>query len=274
MRTSRLLLALLGLIWGVTGVAAADYSVPVLKSENYQPPSWSAPSFSVVGSLAPTWTNNAFFSRDDRQRDVFLNGDVSLRLDGRLAPDLSYRFYARSEVEPFVREKDAQAAMALWGARLTQDIGGWRASAIYENRYQFAGIYDERLFTAHDLKGAISRDFTIGYVTLSPFMQGRYRFADVEEAEYYRLDLALGIEARLNDRWSIVSSPFFEAYWFTGGLNSGRQDQIYSVSLGLKYNIAPNVSLTASIAYEERVSNVALRHYQSIDVGPRLDFAF
>ncbi len=58
-------------------------------------------------------------------------------------------------------------------------------------------------------------------MTFSPFLQGRYRFADVAESEYYRLDMALGIEAKLNDRWSIVSTPFFEAYWFTGGLNSG-----------------------------------------------------
>jgi long-subunit fatty acid transport protein len=86
--------------------------------------------------------------------------------------------------------------------------------------------------------------------------------------------LALGIEAALNERWSIVSEPFFEAYWFTGGLNSGRADQIYSVSLGLKYNITPNVSLVAMIAYEQRFSNVDDRQYRSLDIGPKLNFAF
>ena len=59
-----------------------------------------------------------------------------------------------------------------------------------------------------------------------------------------------------------------------GGVNLGRADQIYSVSLGLKYNIAPNVSLTTNVAFEERLSNVGIRRYQNVDIGPHLDFAF
>ena len=81
-------------------------------------------------------------------------------------------------------------------------------------------------------------------------------------------------EAKLDPKWSIVSTPFIEAFWFTDGLNAGRQDQIYSVSLGLKYNIASNISLTTNVIYEARTSNVPLRHYTDVQIGPRLDFAF
>lgn len=268
----RVLLVLPWLVLGVSGAWAADYSV--LKSEAYQPPPSWAPTFSVVGTLSATWTDNAMFSRDNRRSDVFVEPDVSLRLDGRLAPDWTYRVYARTELEKFSRVRDADGAFALWGARVNRDIAGWRFSAVYENRYQFAGIYEEHLFTAHDTKGSVSGSFTFGTITLSPFAQGRYRFADLAEAEYWRVDLALGIEAALNERWSIVSEPFFEAYWFTGGLNSGRADQIYSVSIGLKYNIRPNISLVTLIAYEERFSNVDVRRYRSLDIGPKLNFAF
>jgi hypothetical protein len=65
-----------------------------------------------------------------------------------------------------------------------------------------------------------------------------------------------------------------EARWFTDGLNAGRLDQIYSASVGLKYNIASNISLTTSFLYEARDSNVPLRRYRDIQIGPRLDFAF
>jgi hypothetical protein len=274
MRKSGVFLALLWSAVGSASVLAADYSVPALKAETYQPPSWAAPRLSVVGSMAPTWTNNAFFSRDDRKSDWFFNGDVAVRMDGRFTPDLAYRLYTRTEIEPFAREKDANVSLALWGGRLTQNVMGWSASAIYENRYAFDGIYGERLFTAHDVKAALSRSFTVGSVILSPFVQGRYRFSGLPEAEYWRLDAALGIEVPLNERWSITSSPFFEAYWFTGGLNSGREDQIYSGSIGVKYNVTPSVSVSVNVAYEERISNVAERKYQNIDIGPRLDFAF
>jgi hypothetical protein len=273
MRGPGIWFALLWLVLGIDAALAADYSLQALKNENYQPPSW-APTVSIVGSLSPTWTDNAFFSRDDHKSDWFVNTDVSLRLDGRFTPDLSYRLYARTESDVFSREKEANDAVALWGARLTQNIAGWRASVIYENRYAYAGFYEDYLFTANDIRLALSRDFTISNVILSPSIQGRYRFSNLAEAEYYRLDLVLGIEAKLNERWSIVSSPFFEAYRFTSGLNSGRVDQIYSANLGLKYNISPSVSLTTSVAFEERVSNVAFRHYQNVDIGPKLDFAF
>ena len=115
MRRSGIFVVLLLLILGVNGVRAADISVQTINNENYQPPAW-APTVSVVGSLSPTWTNNAFFSRDDRKSDWFLNSDLSVRLDGRLAPDLSYRFYVRSEIDAFAREKDADWSMGLWGA--------------------------------------------------------------------------------------------------------------------------------------------------------------
>jgi hypothetical protein len=273
MRKLGMLLALLCPVLAIGGGQAADYSVATLKSESTPPPPW-APTFSAVGTLSATWTDNALFSRDNRRSDSFLEPDITLRMDGWLTPDLAYRLYVRTELETFEREKDANAAFALWGARLTRDIAGWSASVIYENRYQFAGVYDERLFTAHDIKGALSRSYTFGNVTIAPFVQGRYRFADLVEAEYWRLDLALGIEAALNERWSIVSEPFFEAYWFTGGLNSGRTDQIYSVSLGLKYNITTNVSLVTMISYEQRFSNIDDRAYRSLDIGPKLNFAF
>jgi len=71
-----------------------------------------------------------------------------------------------------------------------------------------------------------------------------------------------------------VSTLLFEAFWFTDGLNRGRQDQIYSADLGVKYNFTSNVSLTTSVLYEARISNVAVRRYRDLRIGPRLDFAF
>lgn len=252
---------------------AADRYEPALEHYNNNP-FYSAPTWSVLGSLSPTWTNNALFSENDRRADTFFEPDVTLRLDGNLSPDVSYRLYGRTEFAAFSRVDEAEAAFALWGARLSRDVAGWNASIIYENRYEFAGIYQERLFTAHDIKAAISRDFIVNNVILTPFIQGRYRISDLTETWDYRLDMALGIEVELTEQWSIVSTPFFEAYWFEDGLNAGRRDQIYSASIGLKYDIADNASLTTTIAFEERKSNAPLRDYRNIDIGPRLDFRF
>jgi len=248
---------------------AADAAVPATSE-----PVPQAPKLSVVGTISPTWTDNALFSRDNRLADFYLEPDVSVRLDGRFSPDLAWRIYARTEVDRFARVRDGDEAFALVGARLTQSLNDWRLSLGVENRYVFAGVFQELAFTAQDTIASVSRNVELGRVTLTPTVAGVYRFADLPEARRFRLDLILGIEARLNERWSIVSTPFIEGYWFTDGANAGRRDWISSASLGLKYNISDSVSLTSNVAYEVRASNMPLRNYHSLDIGPRLNFAF
>ena len=270
MRGSRTLLQVLG-FFSASGAFAADVDLIELKKIDYTS---MTPSWSVVGSLSPTFTDNALFSRDDRRKDFFYEPDVSLRLDGKLSPDLSYRIYARAQFESFATEHDGNAAIARLGARLTQNLYGWRITGQYENRYDYDGVFRDLAFISHDVSGSVSRDFSFGNVTFSPLALLTYRFSDLAEARRWRFDALVGIEVKLDPKWSVVSTPFIEAFWFTDGLNKGRQDQIYSTSLGLKYNIASNISLTTNVIYEARMSNVALRHYTDWQIGPRLDFAF
>ena len=164
-----------------------------------------------------------------RRRDFFYEPDVSLRLDGKLSPDLSYRIFARTQFESFATERLGDAAIARLGARLTQNLYGWRITGQYENRYDFDGVYRDLAFTSNDVMGSVGRDFQFGNVSLSPLALLTYRFSDLAEARRWRFDAVLGIEVKLDPKWSIVSTPFIEAFWFTDGLNSGRQDQIYSV---------------------------------------------
>jgi hypothetical protein len=249
---------------------AADVATPL----GYEAAAPSAPTLSLVGTISPTWTDNALFSRNDRRSDFYWEPDVSLRLDGKFAPDLAWRVYARTAIDNFAEVRDADEAFALIGGRLTKSVDDWRFNLVYENRYVYAGVFQELAFAAHDVQASIGRSFDFGNVTLSPLIAGIYRFADLEEARRFRLDVVLGIEVRLDSRWSVVSTPFVEGYWFTDGLNAGRRDVIVSGSIGLKYNITENISLTGNVAYEARMSNVPLRHYRSWDIGPRLSFAF
>ncbi|MBR0712392.1 outer membrane beta-barrel protein [Bradyrhizobium liaoningense] len=273
MRRSRILLSAVGL-FGASGAWAADLDLTDLKASSVSVPYYFVPSWSVVGSVSPTFTDNALFTRDNRKSDVYYEPDVSVRLDGNITNDLSYRLYARAQYEAFATEKDGNFAIARVGARLTENWNGWRFSAIYENRYDFDGVYRDLAFTSQDVMGSVARDVQFNNVTLSPLLLLTYRFSDLAEARRWRFDAVLGIEVKLDPRWSIVSTPLFEAYWFTDGLNAGRQDELYSADVGLKYNFASNVSLTTTVLYEARTSNVPLRRYRDLRIGPRLDFAF
>ena len=111
MRSSRILLQALGL-FSAGGALAAELDVVELRKVEYMSMS---PSWSVVGSVSPTYTENALFTRDDRRRDFFYEPDVSLRLDGKLTPDLSYRIFARAQYESFATEHLGNAAIARLG---------------------------------------------------------------------------------------------------------------------------------------------------------------
>ena len=264
MRKLNALASAFGLL-GMQQALAADEATPEVAHR---------PQWSVLVSFSPTYTNNGLFSRDDRRRDVYAEPDLTLRLDGKLTSDISYRLYGRSSFDTFAQEQVSNETFALVGARLTRNILDWRTSISYEHRFEYTGVYEDLLFIADDVLISTTRDFSYGPFTVSPTAQLSYRFADVPEARRYRLDLLLPLEARITSRWSLVSTPFVEAYWFTDGLNEGRQDIIYSTSLGLRYSIASNISLTTSANYEWRTSNVPLRHYRDLEIGPRLDMAF
>ncbi len=57
----------------------------------------SSPTWSVVGSLEGTYIDNAFFAPSGREGDFYVAPDVTIRLDGELTSDISYRVYARME---------------------------------------------------------------------------------------------------------------------------------------------------------------------------------
>ena len=91
---------------------------PALAGEESAPVALQRPTWSVFVSFAPTYSNNALVSRSDRRRDVYAQPDVMLRLDGKLASDISYRLYGRSSFDAFNEENFANETFALLGGRL------------------------------------------------------------------------------------------------------------------------------------------------------------
>lgn len=233
-----------------------------------------APVLGIAGTLSPNYTNNALFTPDDPQSDFYFEPDINVRLDGWIGPKTSYRIYARTELNAFASVEDGDSAFALVGARLSQDLGPWRASLVYENRHSYNGIFEDQAFSSNDVIGTLARDYTFGRLTVMPFFFAGQRFANVPESTRFRFDAVLGLEYRLAERWALISTPFYEVNWFEEGANQGRRDEFYSVDIGIEYALSDRVSLTASVVSEHRISNFPGRDYDMLEVGPRLDFAF
>jgi len=247
---------------------------PTGKEDTPIVPAPYVPTWSVVGTLSPLYTNNAFQTPDGAQSDVYFEPDISLRLDGRLAPSTSYRFYARSDFSAFARLNDADSSLARFGLRLAQDISDWQLAASYENRLAFDGVFEGEPRIANDLQATLARNFAFGRLIVAPLLRVRQRFSEVPEARRFRLDLAVALEYELGPKWALVSRPFYEMNWFEAGLNEGRRDAYYSVDIGLRYQISDGLNLTTSIVNEIRNSNAQGRDFNMIEIGPSLDFVF
>lgn len=93
MRSSIALLPLLGLA-GASGAWAAELNLADMTTSNVSVPSWS-----VVGSVSPTFTDNALFSRDDRRPDVYYEPDGTNRLKAPSHPLGGYDLEGDQEQE-------------------------------------------------------------------------------------------------------------------------------------------------------------------------------
>ena len=129
----------------------------------------------------------------------------------------------------FATEHLGNAAIARLGARLTQILYGWRITGQYENRYDFDGIYRSGLHLKR-YNGFSRPRLSARQRNALPLALLTYRFSDLAEARRWRFDALLGIEVKLDPKWSIVSTRFIEAFWFTDGLNAGRQDDLFGIS--------------------------------------------
>ncbi len=199
--------------------------------------------------------------------------DVSVRPDGNLSNDLSYPLYARAQYEAVFARRTATLPSRVMGGRLTQNWGRLALLRHFcQHRSDFDFIYRDLAFTSNDVMGSVARDFRFNNATFSPLLLLTYRFSDLAEARRGASTPVLGIEVKLDSNGRLSARHCSKPYWFTDGLNSGRRDQLYSADVGLKYNFASNVSLTTTVLYEARTSNVPLTAIQGRSHRPSSGF--
>jgi len=78
------------------------------------------------------------------------------------------------------------------------------------------------------------------------------------------------LERKVADRWWVFATPSLRVYDYV----SGRLDDIYAITTGLRYDITRDVSLTSSVGYESRNSSSSSRNFNNMVVGLSLDFSY
>jgi hypothetical protein len=86
---------------------------------------------------------------------------------------------------------------------------------------------------------------------------------------YFKVDF----EQKLIDRWSFIVTPRVRFYDYLG-TQSGRHDWVYSASAGLRRNITEGLDFSTTVGYEDRVSNLPRKGYDTWTVQASLDFSY
>jgi hypothetical protein len=247
-------------------------------------PSASAPqaqptftqSLVLDGSLGLLYTDNALATHTGRIDAGYLVPFLRLTYGLKSADGWAYTIYARNTSESYT-ERTADNALATLGSTLSKTAGEITAGVNFDTKFFFDGFYAARSITAYDLSAFITQPHTftdIGLLVVPRVTLG-HRWADIAAVERSFIDAQLSFEKTITEQWSLLAGGRFRVYWFqTAVAGLVPVDYYPSASLGLKYDFGHDVTLTTSISFLARRSNVGTRNYDKLDVGPSVDFKY
>ena len=235
----------------------------------------SAPDFAVDGSIPLQFMSNAKRSESDRQSDYVFSPYLRLSGSGELTKDVSYSVYASTGADKFFKLEDSDVSLAAFGTQATERFGSLRLGGSYERNYYYDGVFGSEIRTANDFKLFLRYNYSdpAGNIRIRPSMSATVRLGDDLNVQRNLYRFKIDFERKLIDRWWVVATPSLRVYQYVDQ-QSGRLDDIYSITTGLRHEIAKDVSLTSSIGYESRVSSAHNRNFTNFVAGLSLDFSY
>ena len=233
-------------------------------------------SLVLDGSLGLLYTDNAFATRTGRVDAGYAVPFLRLTYGLKSADGWAYTIYARSTSESYT-DRSADNALTTLGSTVSKTSGDLTVGANFDTKFFFDGFYAGRGITAYDLSAFVTQPLAykdIGLLVVPRFTVG-YRWADLATAERFFIDGQLSFVKSITENWSLLAGGRFRVYWFNTSLVGPVPVDYYpSASVGLKYDFGHDVTLTTSVGFVARRSNIALRNYDKLDIGPSVDFKY
>jgi hypothetical protein len=261
---------------GSVTLFACSNSAGAELTPNIQPQSTFTQSLVLDGSLGGLYTDNALATRTGRIDAGYAVPFLRLTYGLKSADGWAYTVYARNTSESY-SERTADNALATVGSTLSKTSGEITAGVNFDTKFFFDGFYANHGPTAYDLSAFVTQPHLykdIGLLVVPRFTLG-YRWADIATLERYFIDAQLSFEKIITEHWSMLAGGRFRVYWFnTALIGPAPVDAYPSASIGLKYDFGNDVTLTTSVSFLARRSNVLARNYDKWDIGPSVDFKY
>jgi hypothetical protein len=259
-------MALRPLLLGLPLLALADAGF----AEELRPP-----RVTFDGSLPWQYASNPGRSSADKHPDGGLSPYARLSASGRLGPELSYQFYVSAGVDKYFQFSDENGSVAAFGGHIGKRWEHAQLTFNYERALYYDGYFRGPVSVANDFGTTLRfsyRNVQDGFAA-KPSMLAAFRTDDAGTLQRTLLSAKIGFEKTLSDKWTALLTPHLRHYEYQDA-RKGRRDTIFSISSGLKYDIATDISWTSSVGYEVRDSTVPTKSYVNYVVGTSIDFSF
>jgi hypothetical protein len=249
---------------------SADAAIVVKETTTQYPTA----EIGLDGSLPIQYSSNALSTANNPQGDFLVSPFLQLSLGGALSKDIGYSVYINGGTDVYSRITEADGSLSTHGAKITKKVDNWLFGASFDRNLFFDGMFREFLFVGNDFTAFAQYKFVAGSLTVKPTVSAGYRIADLSSQDRGLFSGKVDVEYTLTKMWAAVGTGRLRYYVFTEGTNDGRRDLLATGSAGLKYNISDDVTLTATVGFERRFSNVAIREYTNFTALSSLDFSY
>lgn len=233
-------------------------------------------SLVLDGSLGALATDNALATRWGRIDAGYVVPYLRLTYGLTSTDGWSFTAYARNTTESYTRGV-ADNVLSTVGTTLSKTTGELTIGTNFDTKFFFDGFFANQTLIAYDWTGFLTNDHTfeeVGLRVVPRFTVG-YRWAEIATAERVFIDAQLSLEKYLNPSWSILATGRFRTFWFQAAAIGPKPIDYYpSGSVGIKYDFRNGVTVTTSLAFLARRSNIIARNYEKLDVGPSIDFKY
>jgi hypothetical protein len=233
------------------------------------------PELKLDGSIPLQYSTNVTRSSQNRVSDWYISPYLKLSASGELLDDVRYSFYGSTGDDKYDRITSSDFSAATAGFDVKQRFGAFEVGGSIERNYFYDGIYNKQFDTANDFSLFLRYAYvnSAGTAKVRPSMAFTVRTGDDFSVKRDLFNFKVDFERKIADGWWVFLTPRLRVYDYVNR-DSGRNDVISSASVGLRYDITKDISLTSGIGYESRTSGLSGHNYNGMIAGVSLDFSY
>lgn len=189
----------------------------------------------------------------------------------RFAKDLSAEIYTRGQLGAVADPLATRSSTFGSGIIVNKSFGSLVWSNSYEHALHFRDFYGPNTSNTNEFTTALAHPFKLSSAwTVTPRVAVAYRLTDNSRSEHSKIEFMAPVSYKFSEKTELTLTPRVDLSSYTKR-DDGRRDWTGFVSAGIKQTLGKGLSVSASLGYESRSSNVGQFSYTRLKLAPQIN---